>query len=81
VATSAMIAWFTDVGRLTVYAIDLDYSSLDLVLLSTTCLAALTGVLLGTYLLKKVTLKWVQTYVAIGLFLLGFSMLIGLING
>jgi|694.fasta_scaffold36278_2 hypothetical protein len=81
VATSAMIAWFTDVGRLTVYAIELDYSSLDLVLLSTTCLAALTGVLLGTYLLKKVTLKWVQTYVAIGLFLLGFSMLIGLING
>jgi uncharacterized membrane protein YfcA len=79
VATSAMIAWFTDLGRLTVYAIEMDFCSLDLVLLSTTCLAALVGVLIGSYALKKVTLKIVQSVVAAGLFLLGAAMIIGLI--
>jgi uncharacterized membrane protein YfcA len=81
VATSAMIAWFTDLGRLSIYALETNRASLDWGLLAITCLAALIGVLMGTYALKKVTLKWVQTYVAIGLFLLGFSMLTGLING
>lgn len=81
VATSAMIAWFTDIGRLSVYAWEMDFSSLNWSLFATTCLAALLGVILGSLALKKVTLKWVQTYVAIGLFLLGFSMLLGLIHG
>jgi putative Ca2+/H+ antiporter (TMEM165/GDT1 family) len=48
-------------------------------LLSTTCLAALVGVLIGSYALKKVTLKIVQSVVAAGLFLLGAAMIIGLI--
>ncbi|MBM3164176.1 MAG: sulfite exporter TauE/SafE family protein [Bacteroidetes bacterium] len=81
VATSAMIAWFTDLGRLSIYALAMDGTSLDWGLLAITCLAALVAVLIGSYALKKVTLKWVQTYVAIGLFLLGFSMLLGMIQG
>jgi len=81
VATSAMIAWFTDLGRLSIYALETDRASLDWVLLVITSFAALIGVLIGSYALKKVTLRWVQTYVAIGLFLLGFAMLVGLING
>jgi hypothetical protein len=42
-------------------------------------LAALGGVLLGTFLIKKTTLRLLQNWVAISIFLLGVAMLTGLV--
>lgn len=77
VATTALISWCVDLGRISVYSLRLQVDSLHWALLLWTIVAALIGVFLGTMLIKKATLPLVQRFVIVGLFLLGIGMITG----
>ncbi len=79
VATGAVIAFMIDVSRLSVYvpAFLAARASLDYPILSVAVVAALIGALVGNRFLKSVTMKGIQSIVAIML----FSVALGLISG
>jgi uncharacterized membrane protein YfcA len=81
VATGAVLSCFVDFTRLSVYATRFTSAGLgdNLVLVVCAALAGITGSLLGNQLLKKVTLGFVQTFVAIMLILVSLAMGAGLV--
>lgn len=79
IATSSFIGLLTDIARNAVYFKTISWELVSLNELIFTCMAAILGVLVGTYLLKKTSLKWLQQFVAVGIFLLGCAMLAGLV--
>jgi uncharacterized membrane protein YfcA len=76
IATGVIIAVLIDLSRLTIYTADLSkqYDKLDYLLLTLAVLSAFLGAYAGNKLLKKVTIGFLQTFVAI--MLLVFSMLL-----
>lgn len=76
IATGVIIAVLIDLSRLTIYAADLSkqYHKLDYLLLTLTVLSAFLGAYVGNKLLKKITIRFLQSFVAI--MLLVFSMLL-----
>lgn len=79
VATTAFIGLLTDIARNAVYLTSINWDQLNLKLLVLTCAFAVIGVLFGTYLLKKLSINSIQQMVSAGIFLLGLSMMLGLI--
>ena len=81
VATTVVISCFVDFTRLSVYATNLKLSDLNTnaTLIVVATLAAFQGAFLGNKLLKKVTLKFIQTTVAILLILMSLGLGLGLI--
>ena len=81
VATTVVISCFVDFTRLSVYATNLKLSDLNtnatLIIVAT--LAAFLGAFLGNKLLKKVTLQFVQTTVAILLILMSLGLGLGVV--
>jgi len=81
IATAAVVSTFVDFTRLSVYATRFSksglYENLTLVICAT--LAGIAGAFIGNYLLKKVTLKFIQTLVAIMLILISLALAAGLI--
>ncbi len=81
VATTVVISCFVDFTRLSVYASYLELSDLNanatLIIVAT--LSAFLGAFLGNKLLKKVTLKFVQTIVAILLILMSLGLGLGMV--
>lgn len=81
IATGVMIACLIDVTRLSVYfsrfvKVDLQQNGFLLVV---TVLSAFAGAYLGSKVLKKVTLRFVQNAVTIMIFLLSIALAIGVI--
>lgn len=76
IATGVIIAVLIDLSRLTIYASDLSkqFHKLDYLLLTLAVLSAFLGAYAGNKLLKKVTIRFLQTFVAS--MLLVFSMLL-----
>jgi uncharacterized membrane protein YfcA len=76
IATGVIIAVLIDLSRLTIYATDLSkqYNKLDYLLLTLAVLSAFLGAYAGNKLLKKITIRFFQSFVAI--MLLVFSMLL-----
>lgn len=81
VATTVVISCFVDFTRLSVYASNLKLSDLNAnaTLIVVATLAAFLGAFLGNKLLKKVTLKFVQTIVAILLILMSLGLGLGVV--
>jgi uncharacterized protein len=81
IGTGVVIASLIDVSRLSVYASRMDGLALGDYrnLLICACLAAFAGAYLGSKLLKKVTLQWVQHTVAIMLICIAIGMIAGLV--
>ena len=81
IATTVVISCFVDFTRLSVYATKLSLSDLsdNLTLVASATLAAMAGAFIGNKLLKKVTLKFVQTVVAIMLIVLSIALATGMI--
>jgi len=81
VATTVVISCFVDFTRLSVYATKLSLSDLNdnRTLVASATLAAMAGAFIGNKLLKKVTLKFVQTFVAIMLIVLSVALATGLV--
>jgi len=72
IATGVVVACLVDFTRLSVYASRFTASNLheNLTLLISATLAAVTGAFIGSRLLKKITLRFIQVLVAIMLFLI-----------
>ena len=70
-----------DFTRLSVYASRFTASNLheNLTLLISATLAAVTGAFIGSRLLKKITLRFIQVLVAIMLMLISFALGFGII--
>ena len=81
IATGVMIACFIDFTRLSVYASRFTAANLseNTALLVSATLAAIAGAFIGNKLLKKVTLKFVQTLVSVMLVGIAFALGLGLI--
>ena len=81
IATTVVISCFVDFTRLSVYATRLSLSDINdnLTLVASATLAAMAGAFIGNKLLKKVTLKFVQTLVAIMLIVLSLALATGII--
>ncbi|HBH84763.1 MAG: hypothetical protein A2X05_03105 [Bacteroidetes bacterium GWE2_41_25] len=81
IATGVMIACMVDFTRLSVYASRFTASNLheNLTLLISATLAAVTGAFIGSRLLKKITLRFIQVLVAIMLMLISFALGFGII--
>lgn len=81
VATGVVIAVLIDLARLGVYTPTVMnvWPSLDMGLLGTAVLAAFVGALAGNWLLEKVTLPWLQRFVAVALSLAAFALIAGVI--
>jgi len=81
IATGVMIACLVDFTRLSVYASRFTASNLheNLTLLISATLAAVTGAFIGSRLLKKITLRFIQVLVAIMLMLISFALGFGII--
>ncbi|WP_114750415.1 sulfite exporter TauE/SafE family protein [Pleomorphovibrio marinus] len=79
IATSVVISSFIDFTRISVYATRFISSGLqdNIPLLATSTLAAFSGAYLGSKLLKKVTLPFVQKLVAIMLLLIAVALGLG----
>lgn len=77
VATGVLIACMVDIARLSIYAdkILLQTSQMHLPLMVAATLAAFAGAFLGSRILKKITIKTLQLFVAILLII--FSLLLG----
>ncbi|MGB3183234.1 MAG: sulfite exporter TauE/SafE family protein [Cyclobacteriaceae bacterium] len=81
IASGIVIATMVDVTRLSIY-----FSRIDLVLLSENItylvvgtLSAFAGAIAGRFLLKKVTLAFVHVFVAAALFILGITVIAGIV--
>jgi len=81
IATAVVVSTFVDLTRLSMYATRFSRSGLSenitVVLFAT--IAAISGAFIGNKLLKKVTLKFIQTLVAIMLIMLSIALGSGLI--
>jgi uncharacterized protein len=81
IGTTVVVSTFVDITRLSVYASRVQhidwYNNASLILFAT--LSAISGAYIGNKLLKKVTLKSLQTFVAVGLILLSLVLGSGLI--
>ena len=81
IATGVVIACLVDFTRLSVYASRFTASILqeNIVLLISATLAAMTGAFIGSKLLKKVTLRFIQILVVVLLFIISLALGAGLI--
>ena len=81
IGTSVVIACFIDFTRLSVYATRFGQAGLveNLTLVVAATLSAITGAYLGNKLLKKITLKFLQRFVAAMLVLISLAMCVGLV--
>jgi uncharacterized protein len=81
IATTVVISCFVDFTRLSVYATKFSLSELNnnLALIVIATFAAIAGAFIGNKLLKKVTLKFIQTVVAIMLILLSVALGMGIV--
>ena len=81
IATGVIIASLVDFTRLSVYASRFKEANLHehLLLIVSATLAAITGAFVGSKLLKKVTLRFVQVLVAVMLFLIAIALGAGII--
>jgi len=81
IATGVVIASLIDITRLSVYATRIKDASLDkhIPLIISAVLAAMAGALLGSRLLKKITLRFIQVVVAVMLFFLSIAIGMGLL--
>lgn len=81
VATNAAIAALVDTSRIIIYGLTFNIALIEvqstLIVLAT--IAAFLGVFLGTKLLKKVTIAFIQRLVATMLYLLGALLIAGII--
>ena len=81
IATGSAFSFFVDLTRLSVYLKNI--SKLDIgnsaVLLSLATLAALSGVLIGNSLLKKVDMKFIRIIVGVAIFTLGSLIAVGIV--
>ena len=81
VATGIVVSMFIDFTRLSVYASKITTYTLyeNKVLLISATLCAIAGAYLGNQLLKKVTLKFLQVFVAVLLLLVAIALGMGII--
>lgn len=81
IATAAVVATFVDFTRLTVYATRFTKAGLNenLTIVISATLAGIAGAFIGNKLLKKVTLKFIQTFVAVMLIIISLALGAGLI--
>jgi uncharacterized membrane protein YfcA len=81
IATGVVIACLVDFTRLSVYASRLKELNLheQLPLLISATLAAIAGAFIGSKLLKKITLRFIQVLVAIMLFVIALALGAGII--
>lgn len=81
IATAVVVSTFVDLTRLTVYATRFTKAGLDenLTLVIAATLSGIAGAFIGNKLLKKVTLKFIQTLVAVMLIIISLALGSGLI--
>lgn len=81
IATAVVVSTFVDFTRLTVYAASFSKAGLseNLVLVITVTISGILGAYIGNTLLKKVTLNFLQTVVAILLILISLALGAGII--
>jgi len=81
IATGVVIACLVDFTRLTVYASRFTPANLDenLTLLISATLAAIAGAFIGSRLLKKITLRFIQILVAVLLVIISLALGAGII--
>jgi len=81
IATGVVIACLVDFTRLSVYASRVTAANLheNLTLLLSATLAAIAGALIGSKLLKKVTLRFIQLVVAVMLIVISVALGLGII--
>lgn len=81
VATNAAIAALVDISRLVIYGLTFDLAIIQAQgnLIALTSMAAFLGVYLGTRLLQKVTIGFIQKLVAAMLYALGGLLIMGII--
>ena len=81
IGTAVVISCFVDLTRISVYAtkfVKEDLSN-NIILIIIATLSAITGAIIGNKLIKKVTLKFIQTLVAIMLLIIALAVGAGLI--
>lgn len=81
IATGVVIACLIDISRLFIYSkeIIIHHNQLDYLLLSSATLSAFTGAFFGNKLLKKVTIKNLQTLVTAMLIFFALLLILGII--
>ncbi|WKZ60460.1 MAG: sulfite exporter TauE/SafE family protein [Cyclobacteriaceae bacterium] len=81
VGTAVVVSTFVDFTRLSVYATRFTASGLteNLVLVASATVSAIVGAYIGNKLLKKVTLRFIQVFVAVLLIFLSLALGAGLI--
>ncbi|MBX2962392.1 MAG: sulfite exporter TauE/SafE family protein [Cyclobacteriaceae bacterium] len=81
VGTAVVVSTFVDFTRLSVYATRFTTSGLteNLLLVASATVSAIVGAYIGNRLLKKVTLRFIQVFVAVLLILLSLALGAGLI--
>ncbi len=81
IATGVVIACLVDFTRLSVYASRFKEANLHehLILIIAATMAAIAGAFIGSKLLKKITLRFIQVLVAIMLFLIAIALGAGII--
>lgn len=81
IAMAVVVSTFVDFTRLSVYATRFTKAGLheNLTLVLSATLAGIAGSYIGNKLLKKVTLKFIQTLVAIMLMIISIALGMGLI--
>ena len=82
IASGIAIACAVDLGRITVYSLEMGdrLAEANLTVLLVAVLAAFMGAMLGKKFLKKVTIRTIQITVASLLVLLGLSMILGVLG-
>jgi uncharacterized membrane protein YfcA len=81
VATGVVIAILIDISRLGIYSSDIvkHHHELDYLLLTMAVLSAFLGAYAGNKLLKKVTIKFLQNFVAAMLLLFSILLMLGIL--
>lgn len=81
IATGVIIALLIDISRLGIYSSDIikQHAKLDYLLLTMAVLSAFLGAYAGSKLLKKVTNRFLQNFVAIMLFLFSILLMTGIL--
>ncbi len=81
IATGVVIACFIDMTRLSVYASRYSNSGLsdNMTLIVAATLSAMLGAVAGNFLLKKITLSFIQIVVAVMLILISLAMISGMV--
>lgn len=81
IGTNACIAVFVDIVRLVVYSLSFHHllTHSNVTLLSIATIASIAGVVLGAFLLEKVTIGIIQKMIVILLYLFGCLLILGII--